>query len=140
MGIKDRIIDKAEDTQVRLAAEARSRFYLWVMKEEGCDLDRAVDLCLGETDPVVPEYTLGWKLADPIVQLGLFNSGEKTREKFIKKLEEDLTPEELKLFREEVLTQNAKDRFDSAMEERKAAREAKKAAKKEAKAAKKAKR
>lgn len=141
MGIMNKAENKAEDIHQKQAVEARSRYYLYVMEQEGCTLEEAVNLCTGQTEPPVAEYMLGWKLADPFVQLGLFHSGKKVRERYIRHLEKDMTPEELKLFREDVLTQDNVARFKAALDakseehekkkaERKAERERKKAERK----------
>lgn len=102
----------ALDLQAKKAAEARSKFLNFVMQEENCSLDYAHALCLGCTDPIVYEYTLGWKLSDPLTQHGMWarTSSAEIRAKFVRHFREGLTPEEDTLFDEYYLKNNMAER------------------------------
>ena len=65
MGIRSRIEDRATQLQSDLAAQAQMRYIQWLMKEEECDYEMAMAIVMGNTDPLEPEYMLGFKLADP---------------------------------------------------------------------------
>ena len=77
MGIKTKIEDRATKLQTDLAAQAQAKYLQWLMKEEECDYERASAIVMGNTDPLEPEYMLGYKLADPVVQLALFKQVSK---------------------------------------------------------------
>lgn len=99
--MKAKIEDKAWQLTDTLAAQARSKYIVWIMKEEGVDYETAVALATGKTDPIEYEFTLGYKLADPILQIAMSaQPGKKNRELAIANFEKTLEPEELKLFRE----------------------------------------
>lgn len=101
MKAKDKIEDKAWQLTDTLAAQARSKYISWIMKEEEVDYETAVALATGKTDPIEYEFTLGYKLADPILQIAMSaQPGRKNRELAIANFEKTLEPEELKLFRE----------------------------------------
>lgn len=101
MKTKDKIEDKAWQLTDTLAAQARSKYVAWIMKEEEVDYETAVALATGKTDPIEYEFTLGYKLADPILQIAMSaQPGRKNRELAIANFEKTLEPEELKLFRE----------------------------------------
>lgn len=109
--IKDITLEKAELDKAQKAAMARARYYQYVAAEENCDLETAIEICAGRTDPQQPEYMLGFKICDPYVQIGLFASGKEVRERFRRHLEEDMTPAEIELFHKDVLTESAIKRF-----------------------------
>ena len=77
MGIKTRIEDRATKLQTDLAAQAQMKYIQWLMKEEKCDYEMAIAIVMGNTDPLEPEYMLGYKLADPVIQLALFKQVSK---------------------------------------------------------------
>ena len=107
-----------EEIQARAAAEARSKFLSFVQEEEKCDLDTAMDICLGRTDPIIYEYTLGWKISDPILQQGMWGktTAKHVRKKWIQHFRESLTPEEDALFIEGYLSQKVSKRFQEELE------------------------
>ena len=98
----DAIYNKFVEAQADMAAKARAKLLQVVMREENCDLDRARDLCLGNTDPIDYGYTLAWKIEDPMIQHGMWSrtSSRSIREKFTKHFRESLCPEEDQLFEE----------------------------------------
>lgn len=80
MGIKTKIEQKAMDTQSALAAQAQAKYLKWLMNEEQCSYEEALAIVEGCTDPLEPEYMLGFKLSDPVVILAIFKQiGKKNR-------------------------------------------------------------
>lgn len=137
MGLKDKAIDRAILKQEAKGAQARAKYYQYVMKEENCTLDEARDICAGRTDPQRPEYMVGFKICNPYIMTALFISEAEVREAYQRHIEEDMTPEEIRLFREEVLTKSTGELFTQQVEIKAKQHKAKKEAKKAAKAAKK---
>lgn len=104
--------EKAEDIRERLRAEAQARFIRKVAAEDGIPWEDAYNLCLGLTDPIDHHYTLGYKLADPMIQTGLWAPGtKKTKRKVQRMFESELCPEEIQIFHEEVLPMGPGDLF-----------------------------
>lgn len=121
--LKDRIDDKAWVLVDTLAAQARVRFINWIMKEEGVDYAEAEALATGRTDPPEYEFTLGYKLADPVLQMAMSQLSSKNRKIAIANFEKRLCPEELELFRKHYDAETGK-RFRKALEdERKGAKQ-----------------
>ena len=77
MGFKARVEDRATQLQSDLAAQAQMKYISWLMKEEECDYEMAIAIVQGNTDPLEPEYMLGYKLADPVLQIALFKQLSK---------------------------------------------------------------
>lgn len=112
--------ERAWELHDRLQSEAQTKFIYQVMEDEDVDWTVARAICLGRTDPKEPEYTLGYKLADPMIMMAMFSQpGRKARQQAIENFEKDLDEDELRLFREQVLTMNTRDRFRSALKSRK---------------------
>lgn len=108
--------EKAWELHDRLQGEAGVRFISQVMEWEGCDFDTARAMCDRSSDPVRPEYSLGWKLADPMTQLAMWGQpGKKARRKAVEDFELRLEPDELELFRRDVLPMRARDKFKAAL-------------------------
>lgn len=100
MGIGQKIVDTAQDLEMK----ERVKFVQWVSDEEHIEFDDAWLICTGQ-DParVMPEYSLGFKLASPLVQTGLYlQPGKKNRQKYRDNFKSELTPAELQLFENEV--------------------------------------
>ena len=90
-------------------AMARSRFIEWVMKEEDCDYETAYALCTRHTDPVEPEYSLGYKMASPVYQVAMNAQVRRSkREQAIENFKQMLEPDELEIFEREVLTKDTR--------------------------------
>lgn len=101
MKLKSKIEDRAWQLTDTLAAQARTKYIEWIMKEEDVDFETALALATGKTDPIEYEFTLGYKLADPIIQMAMAaQPGRKNREAAVAAFEATLDPEELRLFRE----------------------------------------
>lgn len=90
-------------------AMARSRFIQWVMKEEDCDCETAYAICTRHTDPVEPEYSLGYKMASPVYQVAMNAQARRSaRERAIENFKQMLEPDELEIFEKEVLTKDTR--------------------------------
>lgn len=90
--------DKALELSDQLSGQARMEFIQWVMKEEDVNYETAYYICIGRTDPKEPEYTLGYKLADPVWQLALHGQRKKKREQARENFRKLLDEDELELF------------------------------------------
>lgn len=100
MSAGQKIVDYAKDQEMK----ARVKFANWVANEENIDFSDAWLICTNE-DPerVIPEYSLGWKLASPLVQTELnLQPRKKARAAAREKFRAGLTPAEQKLFDEQV--------------------------------------
>ena len=112
MGIKTRIEDRATKLQSDLAAQAQMKYIQWLMKEEGCDYEMAIAIVMGNTDPLEPEYMLGYKLADPVVQLALFKQvSKKARYNAALNFADTLSDREKDLFWSEVFNEETGKAF-----------------------------
>lgn len=111
MGIKDKIEEKATQTQSMLAAQAQAKYISWLMKEEDVDYETAIAIVEARTDPPEWEYVLGFKLADPVLQIALFKQlSKKARRNAAANFRETLSPEERILFDKQVFNEeNASD-------------------------------
>ena len=90
-------------------AMARSRFIEWVMKEEDCDYETAYALCTRHTDPVEPEYSLGYKMASPVYQVAMNAQVRRSkRDQAIENFKQMLEPDELEIFERDVLTKDTR--------------------------------
>lgn len=109
-GIRTRINEKALDTQQTLAVQAQSRYIQWLMKEEEIDYDTAIAIVQGRTDPLEPDYMLGYKLADPVIMIAIFKQpGKKNRLSAAKNFAETLSDDEKIIFWRDVFDEeNAK--------------------------------
>lgn len=123
MKIKGIATDKANELRDKMAAQARSEFIAKVMKWEDVDYETAYAICIGKTDPKEPEYTLGYKMADPMMQMAMHGQlSKKSRAKAVEIFEETLDPDELELFMREVVPMNMrtliKDEFKRKRKEK----------------------
>lgn len=110
MGIRSKIEEYAADKAMDLGAQAQAQYLTWLMKEEDCDYEEALAIVQGRTDPLEPEYMLGYKLADPVWMLAIFKQhGKNNRLKAARNFAALLSEEERILFWTEVFDeQNAK--------------------------------
>ena len=114
MGIKTRIEDRAVKLQQDMAAQAQMKYISWLMKEEDCDYEMAIAIVMGNTDPLEPEYMLGYKLADPVLQIALFKQHpKKSRIQAAKNFAETLSDQERNLFWTEVFNEETAGKFKS---------------------------
>ena len=111
MTIRSKAAEYLEKTGVkqRVQAEGQVRFVQNVMEWENCDYEQAVAYCVGDTDPVHHEYTLGYKLADPIWSIGIFQQpGHRARARAAANFRKTLTPEEDEIFLNECMGKTAR--------------------------------
>lgn len=112
--------EKAWEMHDHLQGEAQMRFIQYVMKEEDVDFEMAAAICTGRTDPKEPEYTLGYKLADPMGMMAMnMQLGKKARAQAVENFEATLDEDELKLFREQVATKSTREMFRDALKRKK---------------------
>ena len=107
---RNKIDDRAMKLQQDLANQAQMKYIQWLMKEEECDYEEAIAIVMGNTDPLEPEYMLGFKLADPVLQIALFKQiSKKTRMQAAQNFAATLSDQEEKIFWTEVFNpENAK--------------------------------
>ena len=121
MGIRSRVENKALETQQTLAAHAQMKYLKWLMKEEQCSYEEAIAIVQGRTDPLEPDYMLGYKLSDPVVMIAIFKqAGKNNRLAAARNFAATLTEEERILFWNEVFDEeNAKQFKKSYKKEKK---------------------
>lgn len=120
MGIRLKIENKAMDTQSIMAAQAQAKYLTWLMKEESCSYEEALAIVQGRTDPLEPEYMLGYKLADPVWMIAIFKQlPKKNRIKAAHNFSELLTEEERILFWNEVFDEKNAKQFKKQYKEAK---------------------
>lgn len=114
--IRNIVTQKAEDARNTLAGEAQMRFIRQVMEWEEVDFTTAQAICLGNTDPVEWEYTLGYKMSDPVFQMAMNGQvRKKARDQARENFKKTLTPEELEIFVRDVETMNLKQMLKKEM-------------------------
>ena len=108
--IRNKIDDRAMQLQQDLANQAQMKYIQWLMKEEECDYEMAIAIVMGNTDPLEPEYMLGYKLADPVLQIALFKQlSKKARMQAAQNFAATLSEQEELIFWTEVFNpENAK--------------------------------
>ena len=108
--IRNKIDDRALQLQQDLANQAQMKYIQWLMKEEECDYEMAIAIVMGNTDPLEPEYMLGFKLADPVLQIALFKQiSKKARMQAAQNFAGTLSDQEEAIFWTEVFNpENAK--------------------------------
>lgn len=118
MGIKSKIEQKAQDTQSLLAVQAQARYIQWLMKEEQIDYEEALAIVQGRTDPLEPEYMLGYKLSDPVVMIALFKQPrKKKRLNAALNFADTLSPEEAVIFWGQVFDERTASQFKTKLKE-----------------------
>lgn len=118
--IRQIIKDKAEDTREKLASAAQIKFINQVAEWEEVDFNTAKAICLGFTDPVEWEYTLGYKMADPVYQMAMNMQARRSmRERARENFKKTLTPEELEIFIRDVESKNTREMMKDALKRKK---------------------
>ena len=118
MGIKTKIEQKAQDTQSLLAVQAQARYIQWLMKEEQIDYEEALAIVQGRTDPLEPEYMLGYKLSDPVVMIALFKQPrKKKRLNAALNFADTLSPEEAVIFWGQVFDERTASQFKTKLKD-----------------------
>ena len=113
--IRARIEDRATQLQSDLAAQTQMKYIQWLMKEEECDYEMAMAIVMGNTDPLEPEYMLGFKLADPVLQIALFKQfSKKARRQAALNFAETLSDDEKIIFWREVFNEKTAGQFKQA--------------------------
>lgn len=99
MKVKKKAEDKILDLALDLRARSQAQFVNWVAQEEKWDFETAWEVCNGQHPTISrPDYTLGYKLADPILQTSFNLARKKNRTAAREKFREELTDEERELF------------------------------------------
>lgn len=107
MKVRETLKEKAWQGIDASDALARAKFIEWVMKEENCDYEEAYLLCTRHTDPVEPEYSLGYKMCSPVYQIAMNVQVRKSKRlQAIENFKEMLEPDELEIFERDVLTKD----------------------------------
>ena len=120
MRIKTKIEERAVSVQSTLTAQAQAKFIAWLMDEEKVDYSTAIAIVEARTDPVEWDYVLGFKLADPVLQIALFKQpSKKQRRNAAANFRETLAPEERILFDNEVFNEETAGRFKQKLKEEK---------------------
>lgn len=124
MGIKTKIEDRAMQVQQDLAGQAQMKYISWLMKEEECDYEMAIAIVSGNTDPLEPEYMLGYKLADPVIQIALFKQiSKKSRKQAAENFAATLSDREKELFWSEVFNEETGKQFKNEYKKQKKGKE-----------------
>lgn len=120
MKIRDKTEEKAEAMTIQLRYQAQAKFIKWLMKEEECDETEAWAIVEGRTDPLEHEYMLGFKLADPVLQIALFKQlSKKSRIQAAKNFADTLSDEEREIFYGKVFNEETAGKFKSAYKKEK---------------------
>ena len=120
MKIRDKTEEKAEAMTIQLRYQAQAKFIKWLMKEEECDESEAWAIVEGRTDPIEHEYMLGFKLADPVLQIALFKQlSKKSRIQAAKNFAETLSDEEREIFYGKVFNEETAGKFKNAYKKEK---------------------
>lgn len=120
MGIKQKVNDRAQDLTDNLMVQAQVKYIKWLMKKEKIDYAEALAIVEGRTEPLELEYILGYKLANPILQLALFNQpSKKARRQAAENFAAGLSEEERKLFYTEVFNEATAKGFKKAYKDAK---------------------
>ena len=127
MGIKQRTEDKAQLLTDNLQVQAQGKFIKWLMEEEDVDYETAWAIVEGRTDPPEYEYMLGFKLANPVLQLALFSQiSKEKRKQAAENFAAGLSDPERELFYSQVFDEkNAKKFKDTLKKEKKKGRKKK---------------
>lgn len=107
---------KALDLTAQLRTQAQNKFVKDMAKDEGVDYYTMLLKCTGQTDPVDYHYTLGYKMSNPVFMIAMNLQKKSNREKAIENFKKELCPEELKIFEEEVVTENMRTNFKKEYE------------------------
>ena len=120
MGIKQRTEDKAQLLTDNLQVQAQGKFIKWLMEEEDVDYETAWAIVEGRTDPPEYEYMLGFKLANPVLQLALFSQISKERRKqAAANFAAGLSDPERELFYSQVFDEKNAKKFKDALKKEK---------------------
>lgn len=120
MGLRSKIELKATETQSILAAQAQSKYIQWLMNEEQCNYEEALAIVEGRTDPLEPEYMLGYKLSDPVIMIAIFKQPrKKNRINAAKNFADSLSDVEAEIFWNQVFDEENAKVFKTKLKEEK---------------------
>ncbi len=120
MKIRDKTEQKAQQMTDTLQAQAQADFIKYVMKEEECDSEMAWAIVMGNTDPIEYEYMLGFKLANPVLQLALFKQvSKKSRKQAAENFAMQLSDPEREIFYSQIFNEETAGKFKKAMKDEK---------------------
>lgn len=112
MTIKTKVNEKAQTLTDKMAMQAQAKYIQWLMKEEECSYEMAMAIVEGRTEPMEYEYMLGYKLANPVVQLAMFKQHNKNaRRQAAKNFAMTLSEEEKRIFYAEVFNEETGKKF-----------------------------
>ena len=120
MGFRTKIEDKAMETQSLMAAQAQAKYLKWLMNEEQCSYEEALAIVEGRTDPLEPDYMLGYKLSDPVVIIAIFKQiGKKNRLAAAQNFAMGLSDEEKIIFWRDVFDEKNAKQFKKKLKDEK---------------------
>lgn len=120
MGIRNKTEEKAEIMTLQLQAQAQAKYIQWLMKEEDCDVHEAWAIVEGRTDPIEYEYMLGFKLANPVLQIALFKQvSKKSRKQAAENFAMTLSDEEREIFYTQIFNEETAGKFKSEYKKQK---------------------
>ena len=120
MGIKTKIEEHAMQLQSDMAAQSQVKYLEWLMKEEDCDYEMALAIVMGNTDPLEPEYMLGYKMTDPVLQIALFKQlSKKARRQAAENFAATLSDKEKDLFYTQVFNEETGKQFKKELKKEK---------------------
>ena len=120
MSIKEKTEEKAQQMTDNLQMQAQGRFIKWLMKEEEVDVETAWAIVEGRTDPPEYDYMLGFKLANPVLQLALFSQiSKEKRKQAAENFAATLSDPERELFYSQVFDEKNAKKFKNALKKEK---------------------
>ena len=118
--IRDKTEEKAQELTFKLQYQAQAKYIKWLMKEEKCDETMAWAIVEGRTDPLDPKYMLGFKLANPVLDIALFKQvSKKSRIQAAKNFADTLSDAEREIFYSEVFNEKTATQFKTALKKEK---------------------
>ena len=118
--VKERIEGKALDTADQLRMQTQMKYLHWLCKEESIDMETAIAIVSGRVDPPEPEYSLGYKLSDPVLCIALWGQvNQEKRRSAADNFKKTLTPAEITLFEDEVFQDKNLKKFRKSLISRK---------------------
>lgn len=102
----------AMNVNARMAEREKMKYVKKVSKLEKVDMNMAWAICTGQTEPLEPEYTLGFKMADPAMVIALFiQTNKEGRRNAADKLMDSLNDAEKEIFLKEVFDYDRAERI-----------------------------
>ena len=118
--IRRKIEEKSLDVADNLTMQSQARYLNWLCNEEQIDMNEAIAIVTGNTEPREPEYMLGYKLANPTLCIALWAQFPRSRrEQAAENFRKQLCPEELELFNSQVFQEENEKKFRKALKSKK---------------------